>query len=108
MIKNLLFILMGHLLGDYLFQTSFISTNKSNCCILFIHCVLYICGIAIMAHVLDMKLSTLDFIILLSSHFIIDLIKTKGITPKYLGSYNKVLILDQIIHLLVFLLLVIF
>lgn len=100
MIKSLLFVFMVHMTGDYLFQSDYLAGNKGkDNYILLAHSILYIVGVMIVAYIVDIKLSSIDLLILSAVHFPIDYIKARGITPKYMGDKNA-LIFDQLIHYL--------
>lgn len=108
MIKNLLFILMAHMTGDYLFQSDYLATNKGkDDYILLAHSILYTVGIIIIAYIMKINLSQIDLIIISAIHFLVDYIKARGITPKYIGSKNA-LLLDQVIHYLTLILIILF
>ena len=100
MTKILLFVLMAHMTGDYLFQSNYLAMNKGkDNYILLAHSVLYTVGVMIVAFIMGVELNALDLLILSAIHFPIDYIKARGITPKYIGDKNS-LILDQCIHYL--------
>lgn len=100
MIKNLLFVFMAHMTGDYLFQSDYLAGNKGkDNYILLAHSILYTVGVMIIAYVMGIGLSSTDLLILSAVHFPIDYIKARGITPKYMGDKNA-LIFDQLIHYL--------
>lgn len=98
MIKSLLFVLMAHMTGDYLFQSDYLAGNKGkDNYILLAHSILYTVGVMIVAYVMGIELSSMGLLILSVLHFPVDYIKARGITPKYIGNKNA-LILDQMIH----------
>ena len=100
MTKILLFVLMAHMTGDYLFQSNYLAINKGkDNYILLAHSLLYAVGVMIVAFIMGVEFNTLDLLILSAIHFPIDYIKASGITPKYIGDKNS-LILDQCIHYL--------
>jgi hypothetical protein len=100
MVKILLFVLMAHITGDYLFQSDYLAGNKGkDNYILLAHSVLYTVGVMIIAYIMGVELSEIKLLILSAVHFPIDYIKAKGITPKHTGNKNA-LILDQLIHYL--------
>ena len=100
MIKSLLFVLMAHMVGDYLFQSDYLAMNKGkDNYILLAHSILYTVGVMFVAYIMSIEISLYGLMILSVLHFPIDYIKARGITPKYLGSKNA-LILDQLIHYL--------
>ena len=100
MTKILLFALMAHMTGDYLFQSDYLARNKGkDNYILLSHSVLYTVGVMIVAYVVGVEISLDGLIILSALHFPVDYIKARGITPKYMGNKNA-LIFDQIVHYL--------
>ena len=100
MSKMLLFVLMAHMTGDYLFQSDYLARNKGkDNYILLAHSVLYTVGVMIVAYIMGIELNSIGLLILSIVHFPIDYIKARGITPKYIGDKNS-LILDQCIHYL--------
>lgn len=106
MINILLFVLMAHMTGDYLFQSDYLAGNKGkDNYILLAHSVLYTVGVMIVAYIMGIELSIIKLLILSVVHFPVDYIKAKGITPKYMGN-KKALLLDQLIHYLTLLFIV--
>ena len=100
MIKSLLFVLMAHMTGDYLFQGDYLAKNKGkDNYILLAHSILYTVGVMIIAYIMSIELSSIGLFIISAIHFPIDYIKARGITPKYMGNKNA-LILDQLVHYL--------
>ena len=100
MIKSLLFVLMAHMMGDYLFQSDYLAMNKGkDNYILLAHSILYTVGVMFVAYIMSIEISLDGLMILSALHLPIDYIKARGITPKYLGNKNA-LILDQLIHYL--------
>ena len=100
MIKSLLFVLMAHMTGDYLFQSDYLARNKGkDNYILLVHSILYTVGVMIIAYITGIELSSIDLFILSIVHFPIDYIKARGITVKYMGDKNA-LIFDQLVHYL--------
>ena len=98
MVKSLLFVLMAHMTGDYLFQSDYLASNKGkDNYILLAHSILYTVGVMMVSYVIGIEISLVGLIILSALHFPIDYIKAKGITPKYMGNKNA-LIFDQLIH----------
>jgi hypothetical protein len=96
----LLKILFAHMLGDYFFQTEYIARNKgSDNYILLVHSVLYTFAVYI---IFGNHISYLFYILMILSHFIIDYIKARDITPKLIGD-KRALILDQLLHYLIIL-----
>lgn len=108
MIKHLLFVLMAHMTGDYLFQSDYLASNKGKYnYILLAHSTLYTVGVMIISYIMNMELSLIDLFIILIIHFSIDYMKAKGITPEYVGHRNA-LIFDQLIHYLTLIVILLF
>ena len=100
MTKMLLFVLMAHMTGDYLFQSDYLAGNKGkDNYILLAHSILYTVGVMIVAYIMGIELSLIALLILPIVHFPIDYIKARGITPKYMGD-KKALVFDQLTHYL--------
>lgn len=100
MTKILLFVLMAHMTGDYLFQSDYLARNKGkDNYILLVHSILYTVGVIIIAYIMSIELSLIGLLTLSAIHFPIDYIKARGITTKYMGDKNA-LIFDQLIHYL--------
>lgn len=98
MIKILMFVLMAHMMGDYFLQSDYLAMNKGkDNYILLAHSILYSVGVVIVAYVMGIELTIIKLLILSIIHFPIDYIKARGITTKYIGNKNS-LILDQAIH----------
>ena len=94
-------ILFAHCLGDYLFQSNYIATNKGkDNYLLFVHGVLYTLAVYI---VFGTLMSSLAYWVILISHIVADYIKARGITPKKYGDEGA-LVIDQILHYLILLL----
>lgn len=100
-IKYILFILIGHAVGDYLFQTQHLAECKGkDNYVLFIHSILYSFGIMIVSYLMNYN-TTLNQLVLISiTHFPIDYVKARGITPKYFGD-KYALYIDQVIHYII-------
>ena len=65
MTKILLFVLMAHMTGDYLFQSDYLARNKGkDNYILLAHSVLYTVGVMIVAYIMDIELSSIGLLIL--------------------------------------------
>ena len=65
MIKMLLFVLMAHMTGDYLFQSDYLARNKGkDNYILLAHSVLYTVGVMIVAYIMGIELSSIGLLIL--------------------------------------------
>lgn len=108
MIKELMFVIMAHMTGDYLFQSDYLAMNKGkDNYILLAHSILYSVGVMMVARIIGIDLNALELLIISVVHFPIDYIKAKGITPNYIGN-KKALILDQLIHYLTLIFVLIF
>jgi hypothetical protein len=91
MIEMLIYLLLCHLIGDYLFQTDFIAKTKGNNWYhMFVHCGLYITPFAFFFGI------TWQLGVLFAAHMIIDPLKAR---------YNKINYWqDQALHYLLLLL----
>lgn len=89
--EMLIYLILCHLIGDYLFQTDFIAKTKgSNWYHMFVHCGLYIAPFAFFFGI------TWQLSILFATHMIIDPLKAR---------YNKINYWqDQVLHYLLLLL----
>lgn len=91
-------LLFAHCLGDYLFQTNYLASNKGkDNYLLFVHGVLYTLAIYL---VFGTTISSLGYWLILLTHIPVDYIKARGITPEKYGD-SGALIIDQLIHYLV-------
>lgn len=107
LIEILIVILYAHMLGDYFLQTDFLAMNKGkDNYILLAHCILYGLGVGIVFGIFGFTLTTIDLALISAIHYPIDYLKARGITPKLIGSRNA-LILDQTIHYITLLLIII-
>ena len=98
-------ILFAHCLGDYLFQTNYLASNKGNDnYLLFIHSVLYTLATAL---IFTNEINYLGYIIILVTHIIVDYLKARGFTVKKFGN-SKALLIDQVIHYVTLLLVLLF
>lgn len=108
MLSKILFILMGHMVGDYLFQSDYLALNKGkDNYVLLAHSLLYTVGVVLVANIMGITITPLEMLLLSAIHFPVDYIKARGITTKKLGN-SKALLLDQIIHYLTLLAVVVF
>lgn len=91
MIEMLIYLVLCHLIGDYLFQTDFIAKTKGNNWYhMFVHCGLYIAPFSFFFGI------TWQLGVLFAAHMIIDPLKAR---------YNKINYWqDQILHYLLLLL----
>ena len=87
MISKGLYIIIAHVIGDYLFQSDYLAGNKAkDDYVLFIHCVLYIVPFIIIFGI------TWHFIPLFVIHIVVDRLKAR---------HKKInLLVDQVIHYL--------
>ena len=91
-------LLFAHCLGDYLFQTNYLASNKGkDNYLLFVHGVLYTLAVYL---VFGTAISSLGYWLILLTHIPVDYIKARGITPEKYGD-SGALIIDQLIHYLV-------
>lgn len=103
-IKDILFVLMAHATGDYLFQTAHLAEDKGkDNYVLFVHSILYACGIMVIGYLMEYVVSVEQLALVAITHFPIDYIKARGISPKYLGD-KYALYVDQIIHYIILIL----
>ena len=99
--RLIVFLIIAHCVGDYLFQSTYLAVNKGeNKYLLFVHGVLYVFGIILTAHIFSIEISVLQILALFITHVITDHIKASGISTEALGE-KKALIIDQAIHYLV-------
>lgn len=95
---HLIFILMAHMVGDYLFQSDYLVQNKGkDDYILLAHSVLYAFGVAVVCYVLGVYCNGLYLLIIGGTHFLTDYLKAKDITTNYFGD-RMAFTLDQLIH----------
>lgn len=99
-IMNNLYLLFAHYIGDYVFQSDFLANTKSKSFYnLFVHCFLYSMTICITFVLLKGTFYMYQFIILLSSHMVIDFIKSNAKNKnKQLTTY---LYIDQFLHIVI-------
>ncbi|WP_411170123.1 DUF3307 domain-containing protein [Clostridium sp. MB05] len=92
---------MSHLTGDYLFQTQHLSECKGkDNYVLFVHSILYSCGIMVIAYIMEYSFTAGELAIIAATHFPIDYVKARGISPKYIGD-KYALLVDQVIHYII-------
>lgn len=106
-----IYLLLGHFVGDYLFQTTWMAENKARqWSALLIHCTIYTLTVALFAHWGDLDLPLVAYALLFLSHvaldrrtFVVWWNKTimKNTTQNWLFIMT-----DQIFHILVLALLV--
>lgn len=96
--RVILFVMMAHMVGDYLFQSDYLAMNKGkDNYILLAHSVLYLFGVLTVSFFFDMKFSYNSLFFIGLMHFIVDYLKARGISVKLFGE-KKALIIDQLIH----------
>lgn len=106
-IEILIIILYAHMFGDYFLQTDYLAMNKGkDNYILLAHCILYGLGVGIVFGIFGFTLTTIDLALISAIHYSVDYLKARGITPKLMGNKNA-LILDQAIHYITLLLIII-
>ncbi len=98
-------LLVGHLVGDFLLQTTWMAENKDEEWVpLIIHCFLYTAAVALFA-LLAGGLSILPIVVIFISHIIIDKAKIVDLWAKYITRSPKNtwlrIIQDQVWHLLI-------
>ena len=99
--RLIVFLIIAHCVGDYLFQNSYLAANKGkDKYLLFVHSTLYVFGVILTAYIFSIEISVLQILVLFIAHMVTDHIKASGVSVKALGD-KKALILDQIIHYLV-------
>ena len=99
--RLIIFLIIAHCVGDYLFQNSYLAANKGkDKYLLFVHSTLYVFGVILTAYIFSIEISVLQILVLFIAHMVTDHIKASGVSVKALGD-KKALILDQIIHYLV-------
>ena len=103
-IKVIVFVLMAHATGDYLFQTAHLAEDKGkDNYVLFVHSILYACGIMVIGYLMEYVVSVEQLALVAITLFPIDYITARGISPKYLGD-KYALYVDQIIHYIILIL----
>ena len=100
-LRMIIFIIIGHCVGDYLFQSSYLALNKGkDKYLLFVHSVLYAFGVILTAYIFTIEISVLQILALFITHMIIDYTRTNNVIIVVLGE-KGVLIVDQIMHYLI-------
>lgn len=106
-IEILIVILSAHMFGDYFLQTDYLAMNKGkDNYILLAHCILYGLGIGIVFGIFGFTLTAIDLALISAIHYPVDYLKARGITSKLIGDKNA-LILDQVIHYITLLLIIV-
>lgn len=90
--------LFAHMLGDFVFQSNFLATNKGkDGYILFVHSFIWTFCISIVLCIVNSgAISIYAFLFLLITHMLIDLAKSSGL----FGTTRKALYFDQFLHAL--------
>lgn len=101
-------LFIGHLIGDFLFQTNWMATQKSqNWVALLVHVTVYTLTVSIVTFILGAGLSAWGIAVVFVSHFIVDkrtlapwwvasVMRTTGQDSGWLG-----LVVDQVFHILI-------
>lgn len=85
---NTAWVIVCHIIGDYVFQTTYIAEEKKkNAYIMFVHCIAY-CIPFILRYNMTYKI-----VILFTTHIIIDTLKTH---TKYINYWQ-----DQVMHYII-------
>ena len=100
-LRMIIFIIIGHCVGDYLFQSSYLALNKGkDKYLLFVHSILYAFGVILTAYIFTIEISILQILALFITHMIIDYSRTNNTVVEILGE-KRVLVVDQIVHYLI-------
>ena len=68
-----IWLLFGHLFGDYMFQSDWMALNKkSNNVALMLHCIIYTTIVCMFISLAEYELSTYQVIAIFASHILID------------------------------------
>ena len=93
-LRMIIFLVIAHCVGDYLFQSSYLALNKGkDKYLLFVHSILYVFGIILTAYIFTIEITILQILVLFITHMIIDYFEILG--------EKRVLIVDQIVHYLI-------
>lgn len=100
-LRMIIFLVIAHCVGDYLFQSSYLALNKGkDKYLLFVHSILYAFGIILTAYIFTIEITILQILVLFITHMIIDYSRTKDTVIKILGE-KRIIIIDQIVHYLI-------
>ena len=100
-LRMIIFIIIGHCVGDYLFQSSYLALNKGkDKYLLFVHSILYAFGVILTAYIFTIEITILQILALFITHMIIDYSRTNNTVVEILGE-KRVLVVDQIVHYLI-------
>ena len=100
-LRMIIFIIIGHCVGDYLFQSSYLALNKGkDKYLLFVHSILYAFGVILTAYIFTIEITILQILALFITHMIIDYLRTNNTVVEILGE-KRVLVVDQIVHYLI-------
>lgn len=101
-------LFVGHLIGDFLLQTNWMATQKSQYWVArLVHVIVYTLSVSTVALAIGVGLSTWGIVIIFGSHFIVDkrtiapwwvatVMQTTGKESGWLG-----LVVDQVFHVLI-------
>ena len=100
-LRMIIFLVIAHCVGDYLFQSYYLALNKGkDKYSLFVHSVLYAFGIILTAYIFTIEITVLQILALFITHMIIDYSRTRDVIVGILGE-KRVIIVDQIVHYLI-------
>ena len=100
-LRMIIFIIIGHCVGDYLFQSSYLALNKGkDKYLLFVHSILYAFGVILTAYIFTIEITILQILALFITHMIIDYSRTNNTVVEILGE-KRVIIVDKIVHYLI-------
>lgn len=104
-----LFLLFAHLLADYPLQGEFLATMKGkNHIVLFSHAGIWTGVISVASWLIGIPINLFDIVFLFGVHYVADYAKAKPVgIYKRLNPLGKGLLLDQFIHVLQILLLLV-
>ncbi len=100
-LRMIIFLVIAHCVGDYLFQSSYLALNKGkDKYLLFVHSILYAFGVILTAYIFTIEITILQILGLFITHMIIDYSRTNNTVVEILGE-KRVLVVDQIAHYLI-------
>ena len=100
-LRMIIFLVIAHCVGDYLFQSSYLALNKGkDKYLLFVHSILYAFGVILTAYIFTIEITILQILALFITHMIIDYSRTNNTVVEILGE-KRVLVVDQIVHYLI-------
>lgn len=99
MLKLFLFVLMAHMLGDYVLQTDYMAMNKGkDNYLLFVHSVMYNLGILVVSTFFGITLTVGFYALNIILHYLIDWFKASGMSEEVTGNAKASLFVDQLLH----------